>query len=72
MAATQVWLIIEASSGIGAVLEETTLKAGHRVIATVRNPVRAAEAHPQIEALGTRWIRLDVTAQDTNRGLKTQ
>ncbi|RHZ46332.1 putative short chain oxidoreductase/dehydrogenase [Aspergillus thermomutatus] len=65
MAAPQTWLITGASSGFGAVLAEAVLKAGHRVVATARNPVRAAQTHPQIESLGGSWLQLDVTRPDT-------
>ncbi|KAL2214996.1 putative short chain oxidoreductase/dehydrogenase [Thermoascus aurantiacus ATCC 26904] len=65
MASSQVWLITGASSGFGTVLAKAALKAGHKVIATARNPVKAAEAHPEIESLGGRWLELDVTSPDT-------
>lgn len=67
MATSQVWLITGASSGFGTVLAEAVLKAGHRVIATARNPVKAAETHPQVESLGGRWMQLDVTSLDTKQ-----
>lgn len=67
MAGSQFWLITGASSGFGAELAKTALKAGHRVIATARNPVKAAESHPEIESLGGRWLELDVTSSDTKQ-----
>lgn len=65
MAAPQTWLITGASSGFGAILSEAVLKAGHRVVATARNPVKAAQTCPQIESLGGTWLQLDVTRPDT-------
>jgi NADP-dependent 3-hydroxy acid dehydrogenase YdfG len=37
------------------------------VIATARNPTRAAEANPQISNIGGIWIELDVTSSDTSK-----
>ncbi|KAK2740431.1 hypothetical protein FQN55_008887 [Onygenales sp. PD_40] len=64
MAESPVWFITGASSGFGTALVEAALKAGNRVIATARNPEKAAREHPQIEALGGKWLQLDVTAVD--------
>ncbi|KAK2798832.1 hypothetical protein FQN50_008693 [Emmonsiellopsis sp. PD_5] len=64
MAESSVWFITGASSGFGTALAEAALKAGNRVIATARNPEKAAREHPQIEALGGKWLQLDVTAAD--------
>ena len=33
-------------------MAENALKAGHRVLATARNPMKAAQDYPQIESLG--------------------
>ncbi|KAJ5759703.1 short-chain dehydrogenase/reductase SDR [Penicillium odoratum] len=63
--ASKTWLITGASSGLGAAIAEAALQAGHKVIATARNPSRAAEANPQISKLGGTWIELDVTSLDT-------
>ncbi|PWY68432.1 putative short chain oxidoreductase/dehydrogenase [Aspergillus heteromorphus CBS 117.55] len=63
--APQLWLVTGASSGIGALLAEHALRAGHRVLATARNPSKAAEDHPQIASLGGKWLQLDVTSKET-------
>jgi NADP-dependent 3-hydroxy acid dehydrogenase YdfG len=63
--ASKTWLVTGASSGLGAAITEAALQAGHKVIATARNPTQAAEANPQISALGGKWIKLDVTSPDT-------
>ncbi|KAE8140307.1 hypothetical protein BDV38DRAFT_280303 [Aspergillus pseudotamarii] len=63
--ARQTWLITGASSGFGALLAESALKAGHSVIATARNPTKAASDYPQIASLGGTWLQLDVTGKQT-------
>lgn len=63
--ATKTWLITGASSGLGAAFAEVVLRAGHKVIATARNPAKAAQEYPQIAELGGTWLELDVTARDT-------
>lgn len=63
--ASQLWLITGASSGFGALMTESALKAGHRVLATARNPTKAAQDYPQVELLGGKWLQLDVTSQQT-------
>jgi NADP-dependent 3-hydroxy acid dehydrogenase YdfG len=65
--ASKTWLVTGASSGLGAAIAEAALQAGHSVIATARNPTRAAEANPQISNLGGIWIELDVTSSDTSK-----
>ncbi|PGG99841.1 hypothetical protein AJ79_08393 [Helicocarpus griseus UAMH5409] len=67
MADSPVWFITGASSGFGAVLAEAALKAGNRVIATARNPEKARRELPHIEALGGKWLHLDVTSADVRR-----
>ncbi|KAL2850234.1 hypothetical protein BJY01DRAFT_261676 [Aspergillus pseudoustus] len=61
--APQVWLITGASSGFGALIAEKALEAGHKVIATARNPTKAAQDYPRIESLGGKWLQLDVTSK---------
>ncbi|KAJ5664193.1 short chain oxidoreductase/dehydrogenase [Penicillium longicatenatum] len=63
---SQLWLVTGASSGFGALIAENALKAGHRVLATARNPVKAAQDYPQIASLGGQWVQLDVTSKDTS------
>ncbi|KAJ5295688.1 hypothetical protein N7508_010509 [Penicillium antarcticum] len=65
--ASKIWLITGASSGLGAAIAEAALQAGHLVIATARNPTKAAEANPQISKLGGIWIELDVTSSNTSQ-----
>ncbi|KAJ5104457.1 short-chain dehydrogenase/reductase SDR [Penicillium alfredii] len=67
MASSKTWLVTGASSGLGAAIAETALQAGHKVIATARNPTKAAESNPQITKLGGTWIELDVTSPDTSK-----
>ncbi|PYI05959.1 short-chain dehydrogenase/reductase SDR [Aspergillus sclerotiicarbonarius CBS 121057] len=61
----QTWLITGASSGLGTTIALAALRAGHKVLATARNPTKAAQENPQIEELGGVWISLDVTSHDT-------
>jgi NADP-dependent 3-hydroxy acid dehydrogenase YdfG len=68
--APKTWLVTGASSGLGATIAEAALQAGHKVIATARNPTRAAEINPQICKLGGSWIELDVMSSDTPKKVK--
>lgn len=56
-----VWLITGASKGFGLLLSLRALKAGHKVIGTVRNKAGSAEAVKSIEAAGGNVIELDMT-----------
>jgi len=60
----QVWFITGCSSGFGASLSLLALKAGHKVIATSRNPSRTPDLVRQVEELGGIWLQLDVNAQN--------
>lgn len=60
-----VWLITGCSSGFGFALSVLALKAGHKVIATSRNPSKTPELLQQIEELGGIWIVLDTTSPVT-------
>ena len=64
------FLVTGASSGLGLDLALTALQAGHKVIATARNPKKAQLAHPQLEQLGGEWLQLDVSKPDTERIVK--
>ncbi len=55
-----VWLITGCSSGFGTSLAFIALKAGHKVIATSRNPSRTPDLVKQVEDLGGVWLKLDV------------
>lgn len=55
-----VWLITGSSSGFGTSLTFIALKAGHKVIATSRNPSKTPELVQQVEDLGGIWLPLDV------------
>lgn len=65
--ASKTWLITGASSGLGAAIAEAALQAGHKVLATARNPTKAAAENPQISKLGGTWIELDVTQVETTK-----
>ena len=57
---TQVWLITGSSRGLGHALAEAVLAAGHRLVATARNPKQLTEF---VERYGdrVRAVALDVT-----------
>lgn len=60
------WLVTGASSGLGAAIAETALRAGNKVLATARNPAKAALENSTIADLGGIWVRVDVTQTDTS------
>jgi NAD(P)-dependent dehydrogenase (short-subunit alcohol dehydrogenase family) len=59
-----VWLITGASSGLGRALAEAALDAGHRVVATARDPQSVADLERPGRAVAA---RLDVTRPDDAR-----
>ncbi|KAK4965188.1 hypothetical protein LTR66_008752 [Elasticomyces elasticus] len=59
-----VWLITGASSGLGLSIALSALRVGGRVLATARNPAKAAQDHPEVEQRGGKWIALDVAKSD--------
>jgi len=63
----QVWLITGCSSGFGADLALIALKAGHKVIATSRNPSKTPELVAQVEQLGGTWLTLDICDKNLDR-----
>ncbi|AEO68702.1 ae113865-5732-4b63-aef8-62f18debdcf8 [Thermothielavioides terrestris] len=54
------FFITGCSSGFGLILSRIVLRAGHRLIATSRNPSRTPELVEEIAARGGRWLALDV------------
>lgn len=61
----KVWFITGAGRGLGLDLAKTALAAGHKVVATGRDPEKVAaaiSAHPQLLTL-----RLDITSTDEAR-----
>lgn len=48
----------------------SALHAGHKVVAGARNPETASENHPEVEAAGGRWLRLDVDSTQTTEIVK--
>ncbi|GKZ35629.1 hypothetical protein AbraIFM66950_006329 [Aspergillus brasiliensis] len=62
---SQNWLITGSSSGFGASLALAALHAGHKVLATARNPSTASLQNPEITSLGGIWIPLDVNNPET-------
>ncbi|KAL4770997.1 hypothetical protein BDW60DRAFT_191260 [Aspergillus nidulans var. acristatus] len=58
------WVITGCSSGFGLSLTRVAQAAGHRVIATSRNPSRTPGLVDEIESKGGKWVRLDVDSPD--------
>ncbi|PYH76236.1 short chain oxidoreductase/dehydrogenase [Aspergillus uvarum CBS 121591] len=66
------YLITGASSGLGAALAHSALRAGHTVLATARNPAQASIANPTLTAHpNLTWLPLDITSPDTTSTLVT-
>lgn len=63
---SNVWLITGSGSGLGRAIAEAALDAGHKVVATARDPRQLA---PLLERYGSqaRAVRLDVTDEDEGR-----
>lgn len=58
----KITLITGCSSGLGYSLALASLKAGHKVIATSRNPDKTPDKVAQITSLGGQWAALDVAS----------
>lgn len=56
-----IWFITGASNGLGLEMCLHVLRAGHRVIGSVRSKTKAAAAVEQIENAGGAIIELDMT-----------
>ena len=64
----QIWLITGSSRGLGRALAEAVLAAGHKLVATTRDP---AQLDDLVERFGERMrsVALDVTDSKRNAGL---
>ncbi|KAK9234371.1 hypothetical protein V1525DRAFT_61249 [Lipomyces kononenkoae] len=67
-----VWVITGASNGFGLVLCLRVLRAGHRVVGSVRSKTKAASAVQQIEQAGGSVIEMDMTESQANIASKVQ
>lgn len=67
-----VWFITGASNGFGLLLCLRALKAGHKVIGTVRSKYRASEAVKSIEDAGGKVIEMDMTESQASLTRKIQ
>lgn len=67
-----VWLITGASAGFGLLLSLRVLRAGHRVVGTVRSRSRSGEAVKSIEDAGGAIIELDMTESQESIIAKVQ
>lgn len=58
----KVYLITGCSSGLGYSLAKAAIAAGHKVIATSRNPSKTPDKVAEITSLGGQWATLDVSS----------
>lgn len=58
----KVYLITGCSSGLGYSLAKAAIAAGHKVIATSRNPSKTPDKVAEITSLGGIWATLDVSS----------
>lgn len=58
----KVYLITGCSSGLGYSLAKAAIAAGHKVIATSRNPSKTPDKVAEITSLGGLWAALDVSS----------
>lgn len=59
---SKVYLVTGCSGGLGLALSRTILKAGHKLIATSRNPSKTPELVKEIESQGGHWLPLDTAS----------
>jgi NADP-dependent 3-hydroxy acid dehydrogenase YdfG len=67
-----VWLITGASNGLGLVLTLHVLRAGHRVVASVRSKAKSADAVEKIEQAGGSVIEMDMTESQASIASKVK
>ena len=58
---SKVWLITGSSRGLGRALAEAVLAAGHRLVATARNPAQLADLVERYPLIRIRAVALNVT-----------
>lgn len=63
----KIYLITGCSSGLGYSLARAAIAAGHKVIATSRNPSKTPEKVAEITSLGGIWAALDVSSPSLER-----
>ncbi|KAL4966115.1 SDR family oxidoreductase [Aspergillus stella-maris] len=66
---SQTWFITGASSGLGLDLAIHALENGHKVIGTVRNATKSADAVSAIQSKGGEILELDVTNAESIPGI---
>ncbi|RDW75282.1 hypothetical protein BP6252_06424 [Coleophoma cylindrospora] len=69
MESAPVWFITGCSTGFGGTLALIALRAGHRVIATSRNPSKTPDLISQIESLGGKFMTFDVCSPEIGKVL---
>lgn len=63
----KIWLVTGANSGLGLAITIAALRANCHVIATARDVQQAKRTAPEVEQLGGKWLRLDVTNPETEK-----
>ena len=61
---SKVYLVTGCSAGLGYELSKAILLAGHKLIATSRDPSKTPDIVAEIQRLGGYWGTLDVTSSD--------
>lgn len=62
MSTRKVYLITGCSGGLGLALARAAIRAGHKVIATSRNPSKTPEVVQEVTSIGGQWATLDVAS----------
>lgn len=71
MSSQKVYLITGCSGGLGLALAHAALQAGHKVIATSRNPSKTPEIVKEFTSKAGQWATLDVTSPSLEADFQT-
>ena len=68
---TQTWLVTGSSRGLGYHIVLQALKAGHKVLASTRDPSKSTAEIVAVKEAGGIWIELNVSATNLEQRLET-